>query len=122
MTSLIISVDGSVAYTFQRETTQPIRHRGYTRETTQSREIAFCWQEMPIIFFKYFILIIIVESKYLKDYFVLFVCSRAEHRLTVVITVRNDLLQNVSPILPRNIGQTGQFEQYLSFSFYQGTR
>ena len=33
MISLIITVDGSVAYTLQRETTQLIRYRG---DTTQS--------------------------------------------------------------------------------------
>ena len=36
----------------------------------------------------------------------MFACSEAELRLTV-ITVRKDLLQNVPPILPRNIGQIG---------------
>ena len=76
---------------------------------------------MPITFFRYFILIIIVESKYFKEYFLLVACSEAELWL-IVITVRNDLLQNVPPILPRNIGQIGQFEQYLSPSFYQSTR
>ena len=68
---------------------------------------------MPIIFFEYFILIIIVENKYLRTILLLFACSEAELRLTV-ITVRNDLLQNVPPILPRNTGQIGQFEQYLA--------
>ena len=46
-----------------------------------------------------------MESKYFKNYFV----TEAEFRLTV-ITVRNDLLRNVPPIFPRNIGQIGQFE------------
>ena len=36
MLSLIISVDGSVAYTLQRETTQLISYQAYARETTQS--------------------------------------------------------------------------------------
>ena len=74
------------------------------------------------MFFEYFILIIIVENKYFKDYFIFLCgCSEAALRLTVV-TVRNDLLQNVLSILPRNIGQTGKYEQYLPFSFHQGTR
>ena len=33
---------------------------------------------MPVIFFKYFILIIIVESQYFKDYLLLFARSEAE--------------------------------------------
>ena len=57
-------------------------------------QIALCWQEMPVIFFIYIILIVVAESKYFKD---LFACSEAELRLTV-ITVPNDLLQNVPPI------------------------
>ena len=39
----------------------------YVTEAIQGKQlnhqIALCWQEMPIIFFKYFILMIIVESK-----------------------------------------------------------
>ena len=69
-----------------------------------NHQIALCWQEMPITFFRYFILIIIVESKYFKEYFLLVACSEAELWL-IVITVRNDLLQNVPPILPRNIDE-----------------
>ena len=38
MVSLIISVDGSAAYTLQTEITQLIRYQGYTRETTKSPE------------------------------------------------------------------------------------
>ena len=69
-----------------------------------NHQIASCWQEMPIIFFEYFILIIIVESKYLRTILLLFACSEAELRLTV-ITVQNELLQNVLSVLPRKIGQ-----------------
>ena len=54
MISLIISVDGSVACMLQRETTQLICYRGCTRETNY--QIALCWQEMPVLFFKYFII------------------------------------------------------------------
>ena len=93
--------------------TQLTRYKGkqlssYVTEAIQETaqlQTALCWQKMPIIFFKYFILTIIMESKYFKNYFV----TEAEFRLTV-ITVRNDLLRNVPPILPRNIGQIGQFE------------
>ena len=46
----------------------------------------------------------------------LFACSEAELRITVT-TIQNDLLRNVPPILPKNISQNGQFEQYLSLSF-----
>ena len=31
-----------------------------------NHQIALCWQEMPVILFKYFILIIIADSKYFK--------------------------------------------------------
>ena len=78
-----------------------------------NHQIALCWQEMPIIFINYFIQIIIVEKKYFKNLLLLFACSVAEPRL-IVITVQNDLLRNV----PRNIGQMGQFQQYLSLVFY----
>ena len=84
------------------------------QEKQLNHQIALYWQEMPDISFKYFILIIIVEN-------MLFACSETELKLTV-ITVRNDLLRNVPPILPRKIVQTGHFEQYLSLSFQQGTR
>ena len=36
-----------------------------------NRQVALCWQEMIIILFKYFILIIFVESKYFNNYFVI---------------------------------------------------
>ena len=41
------------------------------KEKQLNHQIALFWQEMPIILFKYFILIIIVESKYFKNYFVI---------------------------------------------------
>ena len=73
----------------------------YVTEAIQGKQLnhqlVLCCQEMPVIFFKYFILIIIVESKYFKTFVLLFACSEAELRLTV-ITVRNDLRQNVPPI------------------------
>ena len=81
------------------------RHKGkqlsiYVTEAILGKQLnhqtALCLEEMPIIFFKYFVLIIIVESKHFKNCFVI-VCSEAELRLTV-ITVRNDLLRNVLPI------------------------
>ena len=63
----------------------------------------------------------LIYNSILRTILLLFACSEAELRLTV-ITVLNDLLQNAPPVLPRNIGQIGQFEQYLLLSFYQGTR
>ena len=36
MTSVVISVEGSVAHMLPRETTRLTRYRGYTMETTQS--------------------------------------------------------------------------------------
>ena len=76
----------------------------YFSEAVQGKQLnhqtALCWQEMPIIFFKYFILIIILERTIL----LLFACSEAEHRLTVIMMILNDLLRNIPPILLRNKG------------------
>ena len=72
----------------QRETT-------YVTNAIQGKQLShqiLCWFEMPVIFFIYSNLIIIVESKYfLRTILLLFACSEAELRLTV-IRVRNDLL------------------------------
>ena len=65
MTSLILSVDVT---RYKRKQLSL-----YVTEAIQgkllNRQIALCWQE--IIFFEYFILIIIVESKYFKNCFVI---------------------------------------------------
>ena len=67
MRSLILSVDIT-------------RYKGkqlslYVTEDIQGKQlnhqISLCWQEFPIIFFLYFILIITLESKYFKNYFVI---------------------------------------------------
>ena len=68
MISLITSV--LTRYNVQGETAHFIRYRGYTWKQL-NHQIALCWQEMSVIFFKYFILIIIVESKYFNYYFVI---------------------------------------------------
>ena len=90
-------MDGSIAYMLQREkltlyVNEPIKGKQL------NHQIALCWQKMPVIFFKYFILIIIVECKYLKTIMLLFACSEAELKRLTFIMVRNDLLQNVPPI------------------------
>ena len=66
-----------------------MRHRGSSRETTQSPDsIMFACNT----FIKYFILILIIEGKFLRTILLLFACSEAELRLTV-ITIRYDLQQ-----------------------------
>ena len=66
-------------------------------------------------------MILIVENMYFEDILFLFECSEAELRLTI-ITVRKDLLQNAPTTrITEKYRPIGQFEQYLSLSFYIGS-